>query len=47
MAEYEYTVINDCDGNDSFTIKGSCRIEALEKALSEIGWWVTDGESID
>ena len=44
---YEYTVIDENDGNNSFTVQGANREEALEEALKEMGWWMTDGEETD
>ena len=44
---FEYTIINDEDGNDSFTVEGESREDALAQALRQLGWWMTDGVSID
>ena len=35
-----YTIVNDNDGNDSFTVKAIDDNDAAFKALQELGWWV-------
>ena len=33
-------IINDVDGNDSFTVRASDGNEAAHRALETLGWWV-------
>jgi len=42
VKEIDFTVINDYDGNDTFTVKAANSEEATRKALMELGWWVAD-----
>jgi len=35
-----WTIINDHDGNDSFTVEAASPEEAAFVALNELGWWV-------
>ena len=35
-----YTIVNDVDGNDSFTVRASDGNEAAHRALETLGWWV-------
>ena len=36
----KFTIINDWDGNDSFTVMATDTEDAAHKALKELGWWV-------
>lgn len=40
----EYLIVNDFDGNDSFTVKAKDLQEAYYKALEELGWWVSKSD---
>ena len=42
-----FTIINDADGNDSFTVEGKNAKEAMEEALHQLGWWVAEGDTMD
>ena len=35
-----YTVINDCDGNDTFTVEANNPEDAASAALATLGWWI-------
>jgi len=35
-----FTIINDYDGNDTFTVEAANANAAAYAALSELGWWV-------
>jgi len=39
-----YIIINENDGNDSFTVEGNTSEEAAFAALKELGWSVTEGD---
>jgi hypothetical protein len=39
-----YIIINENDGNDSFTVEGNTSEEAAFAALKELGWGVTEGD---
>ena len=43
----QYMIINDADGNDSFTIEAVDGNDAAHKALEQLGWWVAKGEEIE
>lgn len=36
----EFMIVNDNDGNDSFTVMAEDANDAAHKALEELGWWV-------
>jgi len=37
-----YTIMNDNDGNDTFTVEADSAEEAAFKALNELGWAVCE-----
>jgi hypothetical protein len=43
----KYIIINEQDGNDSFTVEGNTSEEAAFAALKELGWGVTEGDDED
>lgn len=43
----QYMIINDADGNDSFTIEAENSEDAAHKALEQLGWWVAKPEEIE
>lgn len=45
--EKEFTVINDEDGNDSFTVKAKDANDAAFKALEALGYWISKGEEVE
>ena len=38
----EYLIVNEYDGNDSFTVEADNATDAAHKALQELGWWVAE-----
>jgi len=40
----EYLVVNENDGNDSFTVEASDSDNAAYKALEELGYYIADEE---
>ena len=42
-----FTIVNDHDGNESYSIVAKDASDAAHKALEELGWFVSDGEEID
>ena len=43
----KYLIVNDYDANDSFYIIAKDSLEAADKALEELGWWIAAGEPED
>ena len=40
----EYLIVNNHDGNDSFTVQASTPTEAAHRALEVLGWWVAQND---
>ena len=37
----KYTIVNDLDGNETFKVEAATPGDAAEKALLELGWYVS------
>jgi hypothetical protein len=43
----KYKIINDYDGNESFSIEALTLEDAAVEALEQLGWWVADEKKED